>query len=289
MPLPSSLQPFRHWHTSHGFGAVPWSEAAQKEALCLHLNFQGEAELKLKSGQRLHLRSQTLLWSRGAVNARRLHGRARHECLTLVYPDAWLTQSLPEAQVHARDSHRALIAAPFAAEAAHQRPLTQEDRSWAYSLIAPHLCVQAQQLLDAARLTDFLLRELFLSTDAATAPALSRTERVARERVERVKAELLKQLDEAPSLDDLAVAAGCSPHYLSRTFAQVEGLTLSLWLRRVRIERAAGLIASGQCNVSEAALEVGYHSFSHFSRAFAEEKGVSPSKWVEHLAARNAA
>ncbi len=56
---------------------------------------------------------------------------------------------------------------------------------------------------------------------------------------------------------------------------------MSLWLRRQRIERAAALIASGRCNVSEAAVEVGYRSLSHFSRAFFEEKGVSPSKWLE--------
>ena len=42
-------------------------------------------------------------------------------------------------------------------------------------------------------------------------------------------------------------------------------------------------IATGRCNVSEAALEVGYQSFSHFSRAFAEEKGVPPSQWVRRL------
>jgi AraC-like DNA-binding protein len=63
----------------------------------------------------------------------------------------------------------------------------------------------------------------------------------------------------------------------------VEGLTLSNWLRRARIEKAATLIATGRCNVSEAALEVGYQSFSHFSRAFAEEKGVPPSQWVRRL------
>lgn len=71
--------------------------------------------------------------------------------------------------------------------------------------------------------------------------------------------------------------------YFSRTFMQIEGVTLSQWLRRVRIEHAASLIATGRCNVSEAALEVGYQSFSHFSRAFAEEKGVPPSQWARRL------
>jgi AraC-like DNA-binding protein len=33
-------------------------------------------------------------------------------------------------------------------------------------------------------------------------------------------------------------------------------------------------------NASEAALEVGYRSLSHFSQAFRAEKGKSPSEWI---------
>ncbi|MDB6139344.1 MAG: hypothetical protein JWO94_2416 [Verrucomicrobiaceae bacterium] len=260
-------------------------DAVPEASLCLHMNFQGEAELVWKAGQRVHLRPQTLLWARGAMVARRLAGRERHECLTLMYPDAWLEPALREALPQVPASYHPLIAPPFAMRAIHNRALTPEDRTWAYALMAPHLCEQARRLLDTARLTDFLVSELFAPAPEIMPAAVSRTERMARERVEKAKTEMMRQLDEAPSLEMLATAAGCSPHYLSRTFAQVEGLPLTLWLRRARIERASQLLASGQCNVSEAALEVGYRSFSHFSRAFAEEKGVQPSKWVEHLGA----
>ncbi|MDB6118435.1 MAG: helix-turn-helix transcriptional regulator [Verrucomicrobiaceae bacterium] len=286
MSKPSELpQPTRFWHASLGPTDVPWKAAAPDASLCLHLNFQGEAELTWKAGQRAHLRSKTLLWTRGVNSARRLGGRERHECLTLVYPDAWLAQALGEARSQIPAAMRGFVTAPLASRATHSRLLTPEDRTWAYALMAPHLCEQARRLLDTARLTDFLVSELFAPAAPEAPTAVSRTERVARERVEKAKAELLRQLDEAPSLEALAVAAGCSPHYLSRTFAHVEGLPLTLWLRRERIERASQLLASGQCNVSEAALEVGYRSFSHFSRTFAEEKGVQPSKWVDHLGA----
>ena len=277
-------QPSRLWHTSHGPGVASWPEAAHPEALCLHLNFQGQAELTWKTGARETLRPQTLLWTRGVSEGLRLAGRERHECLTLIFPDLWLGQSLQETHEQVPQVLRRLILPPFKAQAHHSRALTPEDRTWAYSLMAPHLCEQARRLLDAARLTDFLVRELFEPANGAEpAAAMSRTERVARERVEKAKAEMLRQLDETPPLEVLAAAAGCSPHYLSRTFAQVEGKPMTLWLRRARIEKAAELIASGRCNVSEAALEVGYRSFSHFSRAFAEEKGVQPSRWVAHL------
>jgi len=56
-------------------------------------------------------------------------------------------------------------------------------------------------------------------------------------------------------------------------------MTLSQYLRKRRIERAADLIVTGRCNVSEAAIEVGYRSMSHFSKAFQKEKGCLPSKF----------
>ena len=51
---------------------------------------------------------------------------------------------------------------------------------------------------------------------------------------------------------------------------------LSQWLRRARLEKAAELLASAKCNVTEAAFEVGYSSLSHFSQAFHEMYGCCP-------------
>ncbi len=276
-------QPSRVWHRSTSSGAGRWTEALAPEALCLHLNFSGEGQLQWRKGRVYPLRPMTLVWARGAVQAERLPGRDRHECLTLIYPDAWLDHTLRAALNQIQPERRPLVQPPFHQGLLYGRVLTQDDRTWGQARMAPHLCEQARRLLDSTRLTDFLVHELFGSMEELDPAPVSRTERVARERVERAKAEMLRQLDEVPSLEALALVAGCSPHYLSRTFTQIEGVPLSLWLRRVRMDRAADLLSTGRCNVSEAALEVGYRSLSHFSRAFAEEKGVAPSRWVEHL------
>lgn len=282
--VPDSLpQPTRFWHSGQKFGSDAWREAVQPHSLCLNLNFHGEGRIQLTTGQSFAVRPQRLSWSRDVRTAIRLGSRDRHECLTLVYPDNWLTESLREAVEQASKEGRELITPPFAPIFIQGRPLTAGDLTWAKTLMAPHLCSAARRLLDTARLTDFLVRELFTPADEPFTNLVSRAERAALERVEKVKAHVLQQLDDPQTLESLARIAGCSPHYLSRTFAQMTGLSLMLWIRRVRIERAAELIASGRCNVSEAALEVGYRSFSHFSRAFGEEKGVPPSKWIAHL------
>jgi AraC-like DNA-binding protein len=250
-------------------------------SLAVFLNFQGEADLVWRSGGRLWMRPGHIYWVRGAaeeVTARRLPGRERHECLALYFPNAWIAGTLRNMHADVHESLAALVTPPLPAQASVAQPLTAEDRLWAQSFMAPHLCEQARHLLDSARLTEFFLRRLF-QAEASGAEPVRRSERIARARIDRVKAAVLPRLDAPPPLEELAALAGCSPFYLSRTFSQVEGRTFSLWLRRERVEKAAALIASGQCNVSEAAIEVGYHSFSHFSRAFFEEKGVKPSRW----------
>ena len=103
-----------------------------------------------------------------------------------------------------------------------------------------------------------------------------RHKRVARDRVERVKQALARDLENPPTLSQLGKEAGCSPFYLSRIFSEHTGMTISRYLRNLRLERAAELLRSGRTNVTGAAMAVGYSSLSHFSKAFAEMFGVCP-------------
>ena len=104
----------------------------------------------------------------------------------------------------------------------------------------------------------------------------TRAKRAARERVERVRVILREKLMEPPSLEELGRLVGCSPFYLSRQFSQETGLTIQQYLQQIRLERAAELLRTGQCNVTEAAMEVGYNSLSHFSATFRETFGCCP-------------
>jgi AraC-like DNA-binding protein len=104
----------------------------------------------------------------------------------------------------------------------------------------------------------------------------SRQKRLAMERVERASAILRTHLEEPPSLGELGRMVGCSPSYLSRTFSGETGMTVSQFIRQVRIEKAAELLQGGRKNVTEVATEVGYSSLSHFSKAFREVTGCCP-------------
>jgi AraC-like DNA-binding protein len=104
----------------------------------------------------------------------------------------------------------------------------------------------------------------------------SRQQRVAQERVEQVVFLLKQNLAAPPTLEELGKKIGCSHFYLSRIFSAQTGHTITQHLRQLRMERAAELLKSGEYNVTEAALEVGYNSLSHFSAAFHETFGCCP-------------
>lgn len=103
-----------------------------------------------------------------------------------------------------------------------------------------------------------------------------RQKRVARERVERTAAILRSHLVDPPDIEELGTQVGCSSFYLSRLFSKEMGMTIPQYLRQVRMERAADLLLGGRHNVTEAAMEVGYSSLSHFSKAFCTTIGCCP-------------
>ena len=114
----------------------------------------------------------------------------------------------------------------------------------------------------------------------------SRQQRVAQERVEQVIFLLKQNLSEPPALEELGKKIGCSHFYLSRIFSAQTGHTITQHLRQLRMERAAELLKSGEYNVTEAALEVGYNSLSHFSAAFHETFGCCPGLYPLKLPAQ---
>jgi AraC-like DNA-binding protein len=103
-----------------------------------------------------------------------------------------------------------------------------------------------------------------------------RHQRQSRERVERARYLLERDLENPPSLEMLAQEAGCSTFHLSRIFAEQVGMSIPKFLRTRRIELAAEYLRGGTMNVTQAAMAVGYSSLSAFNKAFVEQMGCCP-------------
>ncbi len=284
--LSSNDTPSTQWFSTAFGNAYAWkSSAASPNGVSVHLNFHGEAGVNWKNSPGIHLQAGQVLWLRAhpvAIEAQRLPGPGTHQCLTLFFPDAWLRTVLPPALPELAPDLQAVLFPSASSPAYHMRSLTCADQEWAQPESLQSSMSTLHPLLQTARLTEYLVREVFDKPSPAL--KLSRSERMARERVERVKAVLMEKLEETPDMPALSTVAGCTASHLSRSFTLVEGITMSLWLRKQRIEKAATLLATGACNVSEAAIAVGYQSLAHFSRSFLSEKGVSPSRYSRHLA-----
>lgn len=159
--------------------------------------------------------------------------------------------------------------------------LSAADLGWVESLTLSPVQGVASSFWYRGKIQELLALHAFPTQRPEEEFFCSQQKRLAAERVEKVKGLLGQRIDEALDLKCLAREVGCSSAYLCRTFSGETGVTISRYLRSIRVERAAALLRAGKCNVSEAAIEVGYQSLSHFSKAFQQEKGCLPSRYLE--------
>ncbi|MGD9158810.1 MAG: AraC family transcriptional regulator [Desulfobacteraceae bacterium] len=95
---------------------------------------------------------------------------------------------------------------------------------------------------------------------------------------------LENNLESPPRLSQLANMVGMSTSKLKNIFPKAVGVPPYVYLRKKRMEKAMHLLKNGGMNVTEIAMEVGYNSFSHFTKAFSREFNVTPSRLKKSLA-----
>jgi AraC family transcriptional regulator of adaptative response / methylphosphotriester-DNA alkyltransferase methyltransferase len=81
------------------------------------------------------------------------------------------------------------------------------------------------------------------------------------------------------SLDDIARRVASSRRQLQRAYAEIGKTTFRDHLTRVRMDRAAELLATRMFTVREVAHRVGYRQPAQFAKAFRRYRGVSPSDY----------
>lgn len=148
-------------------------------------------------------------------------------------------------------------------------------------LLEPPISSLARHPWYQAKILELLTLHLFQEFGPEESFFCSQLKQQTHRHVRQALELLQSRLNEPLDLADLAEDVGCASHYLSRLVTKETEKTLSLHLRAFRIERAALLLAGGDVNVTEVALEVGYNSLSHFSKAFTTEQGMSPSKFLK--------
>ncbi len=265
------------WHDFQCDGALDWAGSFHPDSVEICLNLDGHAEFSLAGKKRELAPGNAAFYFSGRerLAARRLAAQ-RHQFVTIEISRGFLKRRVRETKTGLHPQILPLLAGSAGASTVSEvRRLTTEQQR-----LIPALRNSPAPL--AGRGVWFESKVMELMSDFFFVPAADeffceRQKRVANERVQHVIELLRGNLAEPPDLLELGRRVGCSPFYLSRTFSQELGVTMPQYLRQLRMERAAELLCSGKFNVTEAALEVGYSSLSHFSQAFCQTMGCCPN------------
>jgi AraC-like DNA-binding protein len=103
--------------------------------------------------------------------------------------------------------------------------------------------------------------------------------------VDRTKLVLASDVARRWTLADISAEVGYSPVYLTQIFQQVEGLPLYRYQLRLRLAKALDLLAQYD-DLTSLALDLGFSSHSHFTTAFRQAYGRSPSAFRQAVLRR---
>ncbi|ACS79940.1 AraC family transcriptional regulator [Maridesulfovibrio salexigens] len=96
------------------------------------------------------------------------------------------------------------------------------------------------------------------------------------ERIREASKFLICDLENPPSLRELAIHVGINERKLKNGFRQVFDTSVFGYFREFRMQKAYDLLQRGDQNVTEVAFSIGYQNLSHFSSAFKKRFGLLP-------------
>lgn len=100
--------------------------------------------------------------------------------------------------------------------------------------------------------------------------------------MQRVMTVINKNIDNADlSVEMIASMVGISRVHLHRKLREITNQSARVFIRNVRLQQAATLLAEKRQSIAEIAEIVGFSSTSHFSTAFKDLYGLTPSEYME--------
>ena len=121
---------------------------------------------------------------------------------------------------------------------------------------------------------------VFPPPEIVSRPACGVQRGLSRRVLALAQAYMEENLGDNLTLGDLGKAVGISPFHFSRLFRASTGHSPMDYWRRLRVERAKGMLVEGQRKTAEIAQVLGFSDQSHFSRTFRRMTGVPPGEYV---------
>lgn len=183
----------------------------------------------------------------------------------------------------------------FSQDASYVTFLSEDNRDKKYykdGVVSPSMAVVLNQLLSFNLHSSikqlyfkgkaYELLSLFFNrnedANIEQCPFLVDEENVAK--LKRAKDIIIAEMAEPPTLQELADRIDLSLKKLKEGFKQIYGDSVFSFLFDYKMEVARKLLESGDYNVNEVGLKVGYSTASHFIAAFKKKFGTTPKKYV---------
>ena len=101
---------------------------------------------------------------------------------------------------------------------------------------------------------------------------------------EKIK-EILKQysIEKMPHVREICKIMGLSNYQLQRAFRNIEGISVSRYIQKKKMEYAKMLLETTNTNILDIAIEIGYENPSKFSIAFKKIFGILPNKYRKKI------
>lgn len=183
----------------------------------------------------------------------------------------------------------------FSQEADYITFLSADNRDKKYykdASISPSMAVVLNQLMNFSltpsiknlyfKAKAFELLSLYFNRsenpDVEQCPFLSDEENI--KKIRKAKDIVISRMAEPPTLQELSEEIGLSLKKLKEGFKQIYGDSVYSFLFDYKMEYARKLLESGEHNVNEVGLKVGYSTASHFIAGFKKKFGTTPKKYT---------
>ncbi len=100
-------------------------------------------------------------------------------------------------------------------------------------------------------------------------------------KIKNAKEIIIEEMNNPPSLDELAKKVGLNIKKLKNDFKEFYGVPVFTFLLNYKMELAKKLLQEQQLNVNEVALNLGYSNSSHFIAAFKRKYGITPKQFAK--------
>jgi AraC-like DNA-binding protein len=264
-------------HKTEMFGTLP----KPFFGICMVLEGRSRHQIVRSEGKRSELTfnpGENIITAYPATESRwHVEGGRRHRMVELQIDGEYSEKLIEEWSLSSRHPYASLMSDGNVPDNAIRNALPPALEGIAHQILNCPFEGSARDLFLEAKALEAMAYQLayFGSTDRSPERAISGLDA---EKLHAARRILETEYSDPPSLLQLAHRVGLNDFKLKRGFRELFGTTVFGHVRDLRLQKARALLESGNMNVSEAAVAVGYSCFGHFAAAFKKKFGILPKE-----------